>query len=497
MQYKGFIGATYTGQSPTPACDRCINYYPEQMQGAGAPENNIVLELTPGLSVFCTLPVSSVAAKYTDPVTGRVFAIGGNTLFELSANGTFAARGAIAAGPYSFASQNSGQITIAAGGLGYVFTLSTNTLAQIPSGGSNGFNGASQFCTIDDYSIALTPNSREFQISSLLDGSAWDGLDFGAASGGPDNVLAFNGQHRELWLFTGTRCEIYVDDGAANFPFERLSGVYLDTGIAAPQSLVRLDNTLFWLSADERGSGIVCKANGYTPQRVSNHSVEYFIAQYQKYGGISDAVAYAYQEAGHSFYVLHFPSATSEVNAQGGTTQNVVLGATWVYDVATGMWHERAYWNAAKGQYQAHLGRCHTFGFGQHLVGDYQSGNVYVMSSDNYDDAGQVIRRVRRAPHLENELRMMFHSEFQVNLQTGAGSTADPNPMAWMRKSDDGGATWSSERSASLGTVGNYKTRVRWQMLGASRRRAYEWATTARVPHTLVDAYLRVTPGLS
>jgi hypothetical protein len=46
----------------------------------------------------------------------------------------------------------------------------------------------------------------------------------------------------------------------------------------------------------------------------------------QSYGNITDAIGYTYQQDGHPFYVLIFPSAE----------------ATWVYDVSTQLWHERA-----------------------------------------------------------------------------------------------------------------------------------------------------------
>jgi hypothetical protein len=69
--------------------------------------------------------------------------------------------------------------------------------------------------------------------------------------------------------------------------------------------------------------GIVYRANGYTAQRISTHAVEW---QIQQYGNLSDAIAYTYQQDGHSFYVLIFPSANT----------------TWVFDVATSLWHERA-----------------------------------------------------------------------------------------------------------------------------------------------------------
>jgi hypothetical protein len=199
---------------------------------------------------------------------------------------------------------------------------------------------------------------------------------------------------------------------------------------------------------------------------------------------------------GHSFYVLHFPIATCDYSPNGAMTTGVVKGATWVYDVATKQWHERQYWNETTGQAQAHLGRCHAYAFGKHLVGDYQSGNIYVLSPDNYDDNGKFVQRIRRAPDISNELKRMFHQAFEVDMQTGTGNANDPNPVCQLRISNDGGLTWGNPRTASLGTAGNYQTRVRFLMLGMARRRAYEFSTTARVPAVVVDAYIEATPGI-
>ena len=83
-----------------------------------------------------------------------------------------------------------------------------------------------------------------------------------------------------------------------------------------PPPITKMDNGVFWLGKDARGQGIVYRANGYTGTRVSTHAVEW---QIQRYGDMSDAIGYAYQQDGHTFYVLTFPSAD----------------ATWVYDAAT------------------------------------------------------------------------------------------------------------------------------------------------------------------
>lgn len=493
MKYPNFVGGTYTGQSPTPDSERAINLYPER-QERGA-ENDLVYLGTPGKSAFVTLPGTSVSALYADPVSARVFAIAGGVFYELLSKGAYSAIGNVGAGPYSFASANSGQILIACAGSGsgYIYITKAgapNTLTQITA---SGFLGCSQVAMIDDYFIVLVPNSREFQVSTLLDGTQWDGLDFGSSSGGADNIVAFSASHRELWLFGSRRTEIYIDDGSANFPFDRLEGAALETGCAAAQSVVRMDNTLFWLGQDERGAGIVWKANGYTPVRISNHSVEYFIAEYIKNGGISDATAYAYQDGGHTFYVLHFPSAAIGQSATGGTVSGVTQGATWVYDASTSLWHERAY--LANGLFYADLARSHCYGFGKHLVGDWQSGTVYVSSTDYYDDAGAPIKRIRRAPHITDEQREIFYHELRLSLQVGVGNAADTNPQCALRISNDGGLTWGSERLRSMGAAGQYQTQVVWKLLGRARRRAYEWSTSARVPVCLIDAYLQLTEG--
>lgn len=498
MKYPGFCSSgTYQGESPFPASDRAINFYPEKTSGAGAAENDTVLLPTAGLKLFCSIPsVNSIQAIYCEALTSRVFAIANDNLYEVFAGGSISGSyGPLANGsPYSFASNNAGQLCIAANGTGYLFNLTTNTLSPILSfGGAADFGGAVQFGFSDDYIVALTPNSRKFQISGINDATSWAALDYGVSDGAPDNLVALNVNHDEIWLFHGRTAEIFVDNGNANFPFTRLTGAFLETGCAAAGSVVRMDNTLYWLGNDERGAGVVWAANGYSPQRVSTHSVEFFFREYAKAGGISNAVAYAEQVDGHSNLVIHFPSATCWPNATGGMTQGVTNGATWVYDRAANLWHERYYWDAPKGQYWAHLARTHCYGFNRHLVGDWTSGNIYDMSDDYYDDNGAVIRRERVAPHINDELLTLFYPEFVVSVQVGAGNNADPNPSCFIQFSKDGALTWGPERTRQLGAAGKYRTRVRTLQNGSVRsggRAAFRFVTTARVPCGLVDAFL-------
>ena len=59
-----------------------------------------------------------------------------------------------------------------------------------------------------------------------------------------------------------------------------------------------------------------------------------------------------------------------------------------------------------------------------------------------------------------------------------------------LRLSNDGGRTWLSEEMRGSGKIGQYLTRVRWNRLGAARRRVFEVVVTDDVPWRLTGAYL-------
>jgi hypothetical protein len=153
----------------------------------------------------------------------------------------------------------------------------------------------------------------------------------------------------------------------------------------------------------------VWRANGYQPVRVSNHAIEYAIG---KYPTITDAIGYAYQEAGHTFYVLSFPTAQKQ----------------WVYDCATQVWHERARWNGT--HYEMWRAVDHCYCFGKHLVGDWSGAvvdgavmtNIYVSSIDILTDNGLEIRRARRAPHVSTEQEWIHHRALQIDVEVGVAS---------------------------------------------------------------------------
>jgi hypothetical protein len=415
----GFVGPSYRSQSVLADCQTCMNWYPESIE-SGLGRSPLALYPTPGLNLLYQIGAAGMRGMAA-PLQGRSFCIQGTSFVELLApnaapnfkNWSTTLNFPIPSDgkPVCMAGGGSQMLFVSAG-KAYVFSLQTNTLAAVdPSAGAGLPIAFVSYCFGFFFAIVQNVNPTPWQInaSAPLDATTWNALDFAEeVEVFSNNPTAMLSAATLLWTFSSNGIQPYSNTGDFPFPFDVIPGTYIENGIAAPFSLAKLDNSLFWLGADERGNGMVWRANGFTPERVSNHAVEYAL---QSYPTIADAVAFAYQDQGHSFYVLGLPTADK----------------TWVYDVATQMWHERGFWNTLAGVFNRHRAAFHSFNFGMHLVGDYQTGNVYQMSVDIFSDFGNPIRRVRRAPHISKEFNYVTHSRLQVDVEVGIGPNLPGN----------------------------------------------------------------------
>lgn len=202
---------------------------------------------------------------------------------------------------------------------------------------------------------------------------------------------------------------------------------------------------------------MVVVARGYQASRISTHAIETALGTEAP---LSSALAWAYHMEGHRFYMLHVP------------TRDMTL----VYDVASGLWHERAALTA-EGAFSRH--RCHvgTYGHGRIMGGDYESGQVYTLSLEAFDDNGAPLVKERVTPWVATRQLRVTHHGLYLLMDTGAGMPSDTlparEPQVMMQFSDDG-RTWSSpEMWSGAGAQGAYTTEVAYYRLGQSRRRIY------------------------
>ena len=465
------LGQSYVARSVNAADGRMINMFPEILaEGKEA----AWLQRAPGLRLLATVGVGPIRGLWTFDGVGYV--VSGNRLYSIDTNWTATLRGTITgAGPVSMA-DNGTQMFIACNGPSYIYNASTQVLAQISD---PDFPGAVTVGYIDGYFVFNEPNSQKIWVTALLDGTSVDPLDFASAEGSPDGVVGLIVDHREVWVFGTNSVEVWYDSGASDFPLQRIQGAFNEIGCAATYSLAKLDNGVFWLGADARGRGIVYRANGYTGQRISTHAVEWHI---QSYGNIDDAIAYTYQQDGHAFYVLTFPTAQK----------------TWVYDVAANAWHERASGN--ENQYR-HRSNCQMAFNNEIVVGDYVNGNIYAFDLTVFSDNGDLQkwqRSWRALPQGQNNLRRTAQHSLQIDLESGTGLNLGQgsDPQVMLRWSDDGGHTWSNEHWSPMGKIGEYYRRVFFRRLGMTlkiRDRVYELSGTDPVKIALLGAELQAS----
>jgi hypothetical protein len=578
------LGSSYVTRSPNAADSRMVNLFPEVIPEGG--KEAAWLQRAPGLRFIASIglgPIRGLWTFYSDEVgstTGSkvnyAYVVSGETLYRLDSEWGSTAIGTIAGSTQVNMTDNGRQMFIADGDNGYIYnstynrtTFNTTNTSTTVSGGDTTYvypgqpvsgtgipTGAtvasvtnattfvlSAAATATNTGVTLTfspflttlttPfagavgcgfldgwfvfNQPDSQIFWVLDSTSTtlDPLYFASAEGSPDNLVTLIVDHREIWLFGTNSVEVWYDAGLPDFPMARIQGAFNEIGCLAAYSVAKLDNGLFWLGTDQRGNGIVYRSKGYSGERVSTHAVEW---QIQQYSNLSDAVGYTYQQDGHSFYVLNFPTANT----------------TWVYDVATGAWHERAGWE--NDAFTRTRGNCQLNFNNEILIGDYRAGELYAYDPTVYSEAGTTqkwLRSWRALPTGQNNLTRTTQHSLQLDCQAGVGiSGADysylddgylatedsnliitedgnyimtqgalPEPgvnaQVMLRWSDDGGHTWSNEHWRSMGKIGQTGYRTIWRRLGMTlklRDRVYEISGTDPVQIAIMGAELHMSP---
>ena len=471
------LGSSYVARSINAADNRMVNLFPEATPDGGKTRG--FLNRAPGLKFQKTVGTGPIRGLWAHQTNGQDFYVASGTEFyKLNAlTGAATKLGDITGTGQVSIADNGTQLFIACNPDAFIYDEVTNVFQQITD---PDFPGAVTVGYLDGYFVFNEPDSQRMWVTALLNGLDINPLDFASAEGSPDGIVAINVDHRECWVFGTDSIEVWYDAGLQDFPLQRIQGAFNEIGCVAAFSVAKLDNGLFWLGCDARGQGIVYRANGYTGTRVSTHAIEYAI---QSYGNISDAIAYTYQQDGHAFYVLTFPSAN----------------ATWVYDVATQAWHERAGWD--NGSFTRHRSNCQCNFQGEIVVGDYENGNIYTLDLDTYADNGGIqkwLRSWRALPTDANNLKRSAQHSLQLDCESGVGlnNGQGSDPQVMLRWSDDGGHTWSNEHWANMGKIGQFFRRVFWRRLGMTlklRDRVYEVSGTDPVKIAIMGAQLDVT----
>ena len=440
---------SYNQPSRVPA--RLVNVYAQQSVGKGPVE----LVGAPGIAPFADLGDDEGRGLYV--MRGSLYGVAGNTLYRIAENGSPTSLGTL---------PGSGKLMFAGNGSDIVFSNEYAYASGVISAISDpDLPPVSAIDFVDGYVVYAESGTGRWGCSALNDLTNYNALDYATAEAYPDDLVTLKVDHRQVLLFGQESTEIWYNSGQSGFPFERLAGGFIEYGCLARLGVAKQDNSVFWLAHDRT----VRRLTGQTPVRVSQHGVEEKLASYAR---VDDCEAFPYTWNGHLFVVFRFPSAQ----------------ATWVLDVTTGEWHERAsygrsMWNVIDA---AHC-------YGKIFVQNAETGAVGYLSDTTYTEFGETLRREWTYPQVYATNRRLFHSSLELVARTG-DAPIGVVPHVQLDISDDGGNTWLSLPMREFGRVGEYSHLVRWNRLGMARDRVYRCSVSdSAIPVRITDTVLEVS----
>ena len=481
-------GGFYEARSLIANAQRCVNLYPEP----NAPDSPFPFThyLTPGLRRLSP-PLAGPGQGLYTATNGDLYAASGGGLFYINPRFVAERIGTVTAGSRVYMADNAqaGAMVVVDGssqGLQVDLASHKATLITDPT-----FVGGSRIAFVDGYFVVTSTLKNQIYLSNQYS-TSWNPLYFAGKSGGGDPVVACIALHRELWLLGTETSEVWYETGAVDFPFQPISGVFIQHGVNAPNSLCQQDLICYWLGQNPQGKCVVFKGNGYQAMRISTYAIENAIQQYEV---TSDAIGFTYQQGGHVFFVLTFPSAD----------------ATWVWDEATQLWHQRASMDSNGGFHKVAYS-AFAQAYGLPVAQDANDGSLYALDlSYGYDDTSysqKLIPRVRTFPHLINDGKRLEYTRFIADMETGnaidipwvpgdLGDTVDGQPQISMRFSDNRGGSWSTPQVQTFGSTGQENVQIIWTRQGLSKDRIFELFWTTRNITALNGAFIEVRPAAS
>jgi hypothetical protein len=420
---------------------RLINLYPEKV-GPDA-KTEWCWWAVDGLSAFSTLTGGGGVRAMLALSDSDLYVVAGRVLFRVDNTGSASILGGISSdGVVTMAQNRVGQIAIVCDGLYY--GVVGGVLSQLAD---PDLPPPISVAEINGQFVFLIADGRMF-ISDVDDWNV-DALNFVTNEKRPDQGVRNITRGSDHVAFGTNSTEFWQDSG------EFLRTAANDLGCKAAGSVVELEQTIFWVCHD----GTVRVLEGYQGKKISTHPVERFIAEDAHPQNLT---ACAWQARGHSFYAL------------SGTN------GTWVYDVSTGQWHERASYGLDRWKVSQ------TIQFGTKVIaGNYNDGALYEMSPDAYDEDGdELVCTIQPAPVSANGKRVK-HNRIDVDVIPGTGLVSGAsylqNPTLMVDYSEDGGLTFGTQRQLSTGAAGQTLRRCFATRLGMSRSRTYRLSMSAAV----------------
>jgi hypothetical protein len=414
---------------------RLINCYAEDAGGEG--KTPWPIYAASGLSALVTL-TGGGGVRAMETIDTNLYVLAGRSLFKVDENFNAVQIGGIPTDGPAYMARNMRESypQIAVVSDGGAWLIENGALTQVTD---TDLPPPIAVAQSDGYFAYPTTRSRWF-ISGLQQGGTIDGLEFASAEASPDEIVGIAELAREFVIFGSKSIEWWQNIGADPFPYARSATASL--GCLSGKSVTRIDRTLAWVAHD----ATVRLMDGYGGRRISTHAVERSITAEPSPSSITST---SWSEGGHVFLSV------------SGTAWS------WVYDLATGYWHERESYGLDRWR----ISEVIRFA-GRNVAGDYATGKLYELGPSHYAEGDDALvmtvqtPAVHAYPHGVKVNRLFVDPIPGVGLNSTAQQDLDPEIM--IEWSKDNGATFGNQRTLPIGMQGVRMRRVMTTRLGAS-----------------------------
>ena len=306
--------------------------------------------------------------------------------------------------------------------------------------------------------------------------TAYTSTNFATAEAQAGKLIGMKSNQSQIVLFGETWTEIWDTTGGAGFPFRPVINGSIGVGCISGASVNEIDNKIFWVADDKT----VRTLSGQSAAKISTPGVDQML---EDEGGIAGVRSDVYSLDGHNYYSLH------------------LTDCTLVYDITTGLWHERQSAGFTPWKWQTATTKMDTY------LGSVRGGYAGILTPDVFteiDDDTSVSPAFAGTDPLPMQWTYMpvyssgqrvFHDRLEITLNTGSGLVGGNEPMVSLELSNDGGNTWEFVANRTIGAYGRRFQRVQWHSLGAAYERVYRATVTEPVPVTVTDTLLHAKGG--
>lgn len=375
---------------------------------------------------------------------GVLYRVMGNDLVTVAQSGTVTVIGDVGGGGRVTMTYSFDYLAVTSGGRLYLYDGTTLTQVTDPDLGT-----ALTVVWVDGY--FMTTDGEFLVITELANPFAVDPLKYGSSEADPDPVKALLKLRNEVYALNRHTIEVFDNTGSPGFPFQRISGAQIQKGTLGTHTCCVFEETIAFMGSGVNESISIYIGTNGTAQKIATREIEEILATYTE-AQLSTVFMQERTEGAHQFIEIHLPDQTIVFDAAAsqalGQPVWFILRSTLTgigrWEVCDAVWaYDR--WNVCKPS----------------------ATDVGYLDKNIVSHWGQTVGWEFGTMIVYNEGRGAIFHEMELVALTGRVQPG-ANPTVWTSYSVDG-LTYSVEKPARVGTLGQYDKRVVWLQQGHMR----------------------------